>query len=347
MSLLSRRGRRIVGALLLVLVLGTPLAFARAHFLVFNEPGEPLDPFTDAYTYLAAGERLNAGHELYRLQEGDRPVLIIPDLFTQPLVSPPPIAVLWRPIAAIPFGVEAWIVACWVALLGTVAYLVLRVGLPAALLALVLSLPIGEELAVANVVSFFPAVLVLAWRHRAHAWIGIPLGLIAAVKLAPVAVVGWLIAERRYRALAAFGVTLVVLALVSVAGAGINSFSEYLAVVPTLRPSPLSLAGQTGISWLSYAALAVGIALSASMRSRPRLAYCVAVVTLVLGTPVIYYGGLVVLLALAAPLLPEPGEATVVSAASAGSSGTGPDQPTQPVPDASFMSRDQWKVQPE
>src|SRR5687767_10188966 len=98
---LSPAGRRVIRALLLVLALGTPLAFARAHFIDFDGPGNRLDAFTDANTYLAAGERLNAGHDLYRLRPGDREVLIIPELFTQPLVSPPPIAVLWRPLAAI------------------------------------------------------------------------------------------------------------------------------------------------------------------------------------------------------------------------------------------------------
>lgn len=311
--------RRIIRALLLVIAVGTPLGFARAHFIDFDAPGNALYAFTDADTYRAAGERLNAGHELYRLQEGDRPVLIIPGLFTQPLVSPPPIAVIWRPIAALPFGYEAWIVACWVALLGTVVYLVLRVGPPAALLAFLLSWPIGEELAVANVVSFFPAIFVISWRYRRHPWIGAPLGAIAAVKLAPIAIVGWLVAERHLRALFAMAGTIAALVIVSVIGAGLDSFFEYLDIVPTLKPSPLSVAGQTGISWISYALLAGGVVLAATLRSRPRLAFCVSILTVVLGTPVVYIGGLVVLLALAAPLLPEPMGARIVAAEHAAS----------------------------
>lgn len=310
---ISPAGRRVIGMLLLVIAVGTPLAFARAHFIDFDAPGNRLDPFTDANTYLAAGERLNAGHELYRLQPGDRQVLIIPDLFTQPLVSPPPIAVLWRPLAAIPFGIHLWIAACWVALLGTIVYLVLRVGPPAALLAFLLSLPIGEELAVANVASFFPAVMVIAWRYRRRAWIGVPLGVIAAVKLAPIAMVGWLLAERHTRGIVAMAATIAGLLLISVLGAGVDSFLEYLKVVPTLKPSPLSLAGQTGIGWISYAVLVAGILLAASLRRHPGIAFAVALVTMVVGTPVIYYGGLVVLLALAAPLLPEPAEPSMAT----------------------------------
>jgi glycosyl transferase family 87 len=322
---LSPATRRIVRALLLVIAIGTPLGFARAHFIDFDTPGNALYAFTDADTYRAAGERLNAGHELYRLHEGDRPVLIIPGLFTQPLVSPPPIAVIWRPIAALPFGYEAWIVACWLALLGTIVYLVLRVGPPAALLAFLLSWPIGEELAVANVVSFFPLVFVLAWRYRRHAWIGAPLGVIAAVKLAPIAIVGWLLAERHVRALGTMAGAIAALIAISVVGAGLNSFFEYLDIVPTLKPSPLSLVSATGISWISYAFLAGGIALAAALRRYPRLAWCVSIVTVVVGTPVIYIGGLVVLLALAAPLLPE------AASAPAGQAATSPRRSLEPA----------------
>jgi hypothetical protein len=301
----SRR-TAVLRGLLLVLALGTPLGFARAHFIDFDAPGNLLDPFTDANTYLAAGERLNAGHKLYELQDGDRDVLIIPELFTQPLVSPPPIAVLWRPIAALPFGFEMWIVACWLALLGTIAYLVLRVGPPAALLAFVLALPIGEDLAVANVVCFFPAVLVAAWRFRRSPMIGIPLGTIAAVKLAPIAMVGWLLAERHIRGLAVIATTIAGLGLVSVLGAGVDSFLEYLRVVPTLKPSPMSLSGETGIAWLTYAVLFGAIGLAALFRRQPAIAYSISVVAIIFGSPVVHFGSFVVLLALAAPLLPEP-----------------------------------------
>src|SRR2546422_8089527 len=50
--------------------------------------------FGDSYTYLAAGERLNASHPLYALSPGDRQVAILPPFWTAPLVSPPFIAVL-------------------------------------------------------------------------------------------------------------------------------------------------------------------------------------------------------------------------------------------------------------
>ena len=40
-------------------------------------------------TYRAAGDRLNIGHDLYRLVPGDLPVLTIPGLYSAPLLSPP------------------------------------------------------------------------------------------------------------------------------------------------------------------------------------------------------------------------------------------------------------------
>ncbi len=75
---------------------------------------------------------------------------------TAPLLSPPPIAVIWRPIVLLPFGFAAWMVACWLAVLGTTFYLVYRTGLPGALVACILAPAIGEQLAAGNVAAFFP-----------------------------------------------------------------------------------------------------------------------------------------------------------------------------------------------
>src|SRR5438874_8322160 len=74
----------------------------------------------DAETYLAAGERLNAGHLLYALAPGDRPILANPAFYTYPLLSPPPIAVLWRPLAALPngWGIGLWWLTCVASIVG-------------------------------------------------------------------------------------------------------------------------------------------------------------------------------------------------------------------------------------
>jgi len=72
----------------------------------------------DSFTYLAAGERLNAGHSLYALVPGDRPVDMHPPLWTVPFLSPPPMGVLVRPFALLPgdSGAYAWWAACLVAI---------------------------------------------------------------------------------------------------------------------------------------------------------------------------------------------------------------------------------------
>jgi hypothetical protein len=88
-------------------ILALALAFgilATIQFLYFQRgliPG-------DAFTYLAAGERLNDGHPLYALSAGDRPVDLHPPFWTVPLLSPPSIAVVLRPFALLPGDAGAY-----------------------------------------------------------------------------------------------------------------------------------------------------------------------------------------------------------------------------------------------
>ena len=302
----STRIRRMLDVLMLVIAIGAPLWWVRANFEVYDQPGNLMDPFTDATSYLAAGERLNAGHDLYRLQPGDRPVLVIPSLFTAALLSPPPIAVVWRPLAALPFGWQLWIAATWIALLGTIVFLVVRIGPRMVLLVFLLSHAIGEQLAVANANAFIPAMYVLLWIHRDRGWIGALVATAAAVKLAPIALAGWLAGRRNLRAIGVGIGTFGVIGLVSLLGAGIESFVDYLRVVPSNNPTPLSLSGWTGIGPASYVFLASATVASAATGDRwPRLSFGLGVLGAVLGTPALYASGLVGLLALAAPFLPE------------------------------------------
>jgi hypothetical protein len=277
------------------------VAFAREYLLDYDRPGNALDPYTDAITYLAAGERLNAGHDLYRLAPGDRPVLIMPGLFTAPLLSPPPIAAIWRPIAVLPGGLQVWVIACWLALLGTISFLVVRTGFIGFGIALLLSQAVGEQLAVANVASLFPGLLVLAWRFRHNQLVGIALGLMAGLKLAPVAMAGWLIAGRRWRATAVMLSTVGALVVVGVLGAGIASYFQYLGVASTVGPSYLSINSMSGTAWMNYLVLIGGALVAASLQRWPRASFVVAVVASVFGAPAVYLSTLVPLLAVAAP----------------------------------------------
>jgi hypothetical protein len=296
--------RLVLNIALLILVVVTPLLWANANISFYNTPANLMDPFTDATTYLAAGERLNVGHDLYQLQPGDRNVLAWPGLYSSPLLSPPPIAVLWRPLAAVDWGFTAWIAFCWVVLLGTMLYVVLKWGLPGVVLAFILSFSIGEQLAVANFNALMPAIYILAWRYRDHVRSGALIGIAAAVKLSPVAMGGWLLGTRRWQALTGLALSLGVIFVFSGLGAGFGSYIEYLGTLQGNASSPESISHLTGIPMASYAVLVGGtIAAMALGRRWPKASFEVALLAAVLGTPALYASSLVSLLALSAPFL--------------------------------------------
>ena len=296
--------RVVLNAALVGMVVVAALLWVNANITYYNAPDNGMEPFTDVTTYLAAGERLNAGHDLYRLGPGDRPVLQWPGLYTAPLLSPPPIAVLWRPLAAVDWGFVAWIVATWVVLWATILFLVLRAGLWAVFLAVALSHAIGEQLAVGNANAFMPAVYVLLWRFRDRAWIGVLIAAAASVKLAPIAMASWLIGTRRWTALAVTAIAGAVIFILGGLGAGFGSYVEYLGTLGGNTPTNLSLAGQLGVPWSSYALLGGGaLAAIAIGRRYPTASWAIALLASVLGTPALYASGLVSLIALAAPLV--------------------------------------------
>src|SRR5439155_18905551 len=92
--------------------LGTLAVFLIYYFQRGFIPG-------DATVYLAAGERLDAGHALYALAPGDRDPGLKPPYWTVPLLSPPLIGVVFRPLALLPWAVGAYIF--WAATLASIA----------------------------------------------------------------------------------------------------------------------------------------------------------------------------------------------------------------------------------
>jgi hypothetical protein len=280
-----------------------PVLWAWQVLLVWNEPDEDLqDPWGDAVTYLAAGERLNDGHALYELGANDRQVLILPS-FTAPLLSPPPIAAIWRPLTIIPFGFAAWVAACWVALLATVWYLVSRLGLPAAVVVAALSWPLGEQLAAANVSAFFPGLFLLAWLRRGDARWGALLGAMAALKLAPAVMGGWWAGRHGAPGLLAVTAGAVGFGIAGFLGAGLESYLAYLSIPSTTEPSSLSVAGRLGASWFPYVALVVGALAAARLGRFPRMSYAVAYVAMLVGTPAVYVATFGLLIGLLVPLI--------------------------------------------
>lgn len=295
--------RRALNLTLAGFAMAAALYFFWAYLQATGLPARPR-LFGDATTYLAAAERLAAGQDLYRLTEPDPRLLFIPGVSESPLLSPPPIAALWRVLAIVPFGFQLWMVACWIASFGAIAYLVVRAPLPAAPLAIALSLPLGEQVFGGNACCFYPLGYAAMWRFRDHPAIGVVLAAMAAVKLAPIAMAGWLIGTRRFRAL---GVTIVALGAFFVLGglgAGFESYLEFLGMAQGVGASPMSASGITGVSWASYGVLVGGSLCAIGLGWRwPASSFALALLASILGTPALWPGHLAALLALAAPFV--------------------------------------------
>jgi hypothetical protein len=235
----------------------------------------------DAYTYFAAAKRLNDHHLLYQLSPGDLPVLLHPPYWSVPLLSPPFMAVVWRPLALLSYEHAAYI---WLALLvlamGWAAYQIFVVS-P---LAVAVAAPgLGFLLGSGNVHGFLFAALVAAWLWRGRTWPAAVLGVLTAAKVMPVVMMPWLISERRPKPIAAFLAAAVICGLIGLVGAGLDATLQYPGIMLSSAPQPISLAYLSHIRWLSDALTVAGMA--AALVLRGRASYQVAVLTLVLFNP--------------------------------------------------------------
>jgi alpha-1,2-mannosyltransferase len=273
----------------------------------------------DAWTYLAAGERLNAGHQLYALSPGDRPVDLKPPYWTVPLLSPPPIAVLWRPLALLPaeVAVAGWWILTMVAVALSILLAVRARPVFASLAVLVFLLPLNYEFANGNVNGLLLLGTIGAWlsiRSGRDRLAGVAVAAMTAVKLTPAVLLVWLLLERRWVAVRTSLATGMVLGLVSVLGAGPQAHLAYLDVMAdtaTVGPTQFSLAGlveRLGVAieiarLAPPAALGVGMSVVAlaARRGRPDVGFTAAVFTMVWGSPVMNFDWLSLLFAALAP----------------------------------------------
>ena len=300
-----------VGRLALAIALGLLVAVQLLYFTRGVIPG-------DALVYLAAGERLNAGHQLYALMPGDRPLDINPPYWTVPLLSPPPIAVVFRVFAVFPGDVGAylWWAVQLLALGTALVMLARRRPLLVAGMMILLLIPTVYEIGVGNLNSILLLGLVLTWRWSTSGREA-PAGAVAAVmtafKLTPAAAVWWLLVTGRRRAIVSAAVVGLVVLAVSVAGAGLDSHLKYLGLLAdsgAIGKSPLSLAGMAifagvpaGIAnLLPTLAIVVGLGAIVLLRRRPGLAFAVVVLTMIYGSPAVSINWYVLLYALLAPL---------------------------------------------
>lgn len=278
---------------------GLAVAVAVVYALMFAD-----DLYGDAFVYLAAGERLNAGHDLYALQPGDRPVPLSPPFWTVPFLSPPVVGVLWRSLAAIPndLGVGLWVAAAWCAILGSVIWLWGRNRLATSLGVALLAIPIGMELGLGNINAFLLCGTIAMWGLRDRPASGVILGVMIAVKIWPALLGVWLVGQRSWKTLAYAATTAVTVTLVGIAGSSLDAGFTYLGIGSGVHPSAFSLSWLLGIPWLWLATAIVGSACSLLLRGRPGVSYAVAVVTMVLGAPVVNPNTYMILLAALAPI---------------------------------------------
>ena len=147
--------------------------------------------------------------------------------------------------------------------------------------------------------------LILARRAR-DGWAGALIGLMAVVKLWPIVLLAWFVTQHRWNALRGVTASVVAVCLVSIAGAGLDAHLQYLTIAVGTPPSLLSVAGllaESGVRvpWIGYALLAFGVAEIRALRPRPALANSVAVVTMVLASPIVNINTYALLIASLAP----------------------------------------------
>jgi len=234
---------------------------------------------SDALTYLAAGERLNAGHPLYQLVPGDREVV---DWFGTAFASPPFLAVLWRPLAALgAWTMVPWSIACAAGV--TVAVWLAWRDHPflTSLLSIALVLPLMYALAVGNVNGLLMTGTVIAGlRPR---WAAVLIGVMAAIKVWPILLALPIIRTRR--ALLELVATLAVCAAISLVGAGWDNHVAYLDVIRHLGVYDTAPGTLIGVWWLPFAIAAIASVVALVTRS-----YRAAIIASTMGNPAFHLG---------------------------------------------------------
>lgn len=276
---------------------------------------------TDSSNYYAAGLRLNDGHSLYHLSPGDRPVPPLPPPHSDAaLLSPPLLGVLWRPIAVLgDVSMILWWLA-GVAALGAAALWMIGHGSARRNVAILLISPfIALAMWSGNVNPFIVTLLIGVWAAASRGRSGLAGGLLAVaagLKLTPFYLLWWFVVRRDWPAVRAFVAVGLVLAVISLVGAGTANHVEYLDVIRATASTgvtpwsvagflhnagvPMEVASAATFAWLSAGLVGVWL-----LRHRTRASYSIGILTVLYSSPVVLLGNLAVLLAATAPFPAE------------------------------------------
>jgi len=281
----------------------------------------PGDFGSDTSNYLATAQRASAGHPIYAMSPGDRPTAVDnPPEWDVPILSPPTVAILWLPATWVPEVVGLY--ASWGLGLATTTVLGLLIVWKAPGSWVILTMPLLTGLATTawsgNVNALLGATLPLLWlvrtvqRRSVQIIIGAVVGGLAAVKLAPIFLVAYLVGQRRWTAVISGGLVALVLGAEALSVGGLEAVSEYLAISRSAvsAPSPNSLPGLLAALGLPYAiqtalylaALAASVlAIVGTGRRLPGLSLAFAIIAVVFATPVVRLETIGILVALAVP----------------------------------------------
>ena len=262
------------------------------YLIVFwkMNPGWP----TDSFTYYLAGQRLNTGGQIYDLRPTDYWAST-----STPLYGPPLVAVVWRPLAAIPgqWGVVIWLVGVDFMALFAVFLILLELPLVGGTAVLVLSLAIERLIGVGNIDGLVLLGMIGAWRYRDRPGVvGTILGFVIALKLTPAFLALWLVSTRRWRALAYALFTGVV--LTAIASMFANDPAIVLRYIEVMRDGLAS-----GFPWARFAVVVGAAAVLLISRRWPTVGFSVAVVAIPIASPVTALHTFALLLAALAPLI--------------------------------------------
>ena len=222
--------------------------FAATTLAVLSSAGTTLG--YDAAAYLQASERLRAGQPLYD------PTVDVAVGFGVYLY-PPPFALAVVPFTLLPAPLDMWawlgtIVAAF--LVGT-ALLPVRPGVRWAIVLLAaVSFPFLYAVKLGQVGPLLYLGFAIGWRwiDRAGA-IGLVVAAGALIKLQPALLFGWMIATRRWRALAVGMAAIAVVVVFTTVLVGVPAWSDYVALLGRIN-KPITTPQNLSFGAVAYAA---------------------------------------------------------------------------------------------